>query len=443
MADSADGELRDRRKAFWVGVLALFTAGVSASLRAAVAGNLKSAYLDPVDLAHSATRIGEALGAAFLAFSLMLAVTSTLLDKIGMKRMLMFASLAFIVASLMIAFCGSIAHGEAVYTVIYAGMFINGLGWGAVEGTVNPMVASLYPDDTTHRMNLLHAWWPAGLIVGGLLGVFGAQAGIDWRLFFSLTPVLAVVFGVLVLGCEFPPTTSVKLGVASIDQFREIVRRPSFLIWFGLMLFTAASELAPGQWVDVALTNVVGMRGVLLLVYVSGIQFIGRHFAGPLAHRLSAEGLLCGSSVLAAIGLFGLGVANSPASAIAAATIWGLGVCYLWPTMVATAAERYPRGGALTVGLMGVAGSLSSYFVLPLLGTIYDQAKLQMAGGATALAAMTPEQLKPVLVFAAGQSFKAVSIIPALLVIAFGILWFLARGGPKTRGAADEAPSAL
>ncbi len=441
MDSNSAADTTARNKVFWIGILALFTAGVSAALRAAVANNLKTSYLDTIDVATSATMIGQALGAAFLAFSLMLMVTSTLLVRIGMKRMLIFASVAFIVASIMIAFCGSIASGHNVYYVIYAGMFINGLAWGAVEGTVNPMVASLYPDQTTHRMNMLHAWWPAGLIVGGLLGVFGAQAGLDWRLIFIATPIAAAIFGFLVMGATFPPTTSVKLGVASIDQFKEIIRRPSFLIWFVLMLFTAASELAPGQWVDVALTNVVGMRGVLLLVYVAGIQFIGRHFAGPLAHKLSAEGLLCGSSVLAGIGLYLLGVANSPVTAMVAATVWGLGVCYLWPTMVATVAERYPRGGAMTIGLMGVAGSLSTYFVLPALGSIYDNAKLQSAGGAEALKALNPEQLKPVLVYAAGQSFKAVSLIPAFLVIAFAVLWLLS--GRKTKGAGGEAPSSL
>jgi MFS family permease len=444
MQQRAELAASDRSKVFWVGVLALFTAGVSAALRAAIATDLKTSYLDPIDLARSATMIGEALGAAFLAFSLMLVVTSTLLDKIGMKRMLLFASVAFVVATALIAGCGAIAQGPAVYYVIFTGMFINGLAWGAVEGTINPMIASLYPDDTTHRMNMLHAWWPAGLIVGGLLGVFGAQAGLDWRMILAVVPIAAVAFGFLTLGRTFPVTTSVALGVDTANQFKEILRRPSFLIWFVLMLFTAASELAPGQWVDVALTNVVGMRGVLLLVYVAGIQFVGRHFAGPLAHRLSAEGLLCGSCVLAAIGLFGLGLANSPVTAIVAATAWGLGVCYLWPTMVATAAERYPRGGALTVGMMGVAGSLSTYFVLPMLGAIYDNAKLQQAGGAEALAALTPEQLQPVLVFAAGQSFKAVSIIPALLVVAFAILWLVgSRQKTKAHGAAGEAPSAL
>lgn len=416
-----------RGAAFWVGVMALFTAGISAALRAAVAADLKTTYLDPIDLANSATMIGVALGSAFLGFSIMLFVSSLLLDRIGMRRMLLGASAAFVISAGFVIFCGMAGEGRAVYHAMVAGMFLAGVGWGAVEGTVNPMVASLYPENTTHWMNMLHAWWPAGLIVGGLTGVVGGALGIDWRVIYAIVPVLSVVFGLFVLRCEFPKTTSAQMGIASLEQFREILRRPSFLIWFGLMFLTAASELAPGQWVDVALTNVVGMRGVLLLVYVSGIMFVGRHFAGPLAKRLSPEGLLCGSSVLAAIGLYGLSQANSPVTAMLAATAWGLGVCYLWPTMLAVAAERYPRGGALTIGLMGVAGALSSYLVLPALGSIYDQAKLTAAGGATALAAMSPEQLQPVLVAAATESFRAVSVIPVVLVVAFGLLFVLNR----------------
>src|SRR6185369_5038863 len=228
---------------------------------------------------------------------------------------------------------------------------------------------------------------------------------------------------------------SVRMNVASKSQFAEIFRRPSFFIWFFLMLLTAATELAPGQWVDVALTSVVGMRGVLLLVYVSAIMFVARHFAGPLAHKLSPEGLLASSSALAFVGLLSLSVANSPVTAMLAATAWGFGVCYLWPTMIAVAAERYPRGGALAIGLMGVAGSISSYVVLPLLGKVYDTAKIEAAGGAAQLATLSREQLQSVLVFAAGESFRVVSAIPAFLVFAFLALWFFTRRSRAARGA--------
>lgn len=411
---------------FWIGVVALFTAGLSGALRAAIAGDLKSAYLDPIDLAQSAQMIASALGLAFLGFTLMLVVASTLLDKIGMKRMLFFAAGAFAAATLLLVFCGSFGGGRAPYYMIMAGMFVNGLAHGAVEGTINPMVGSLYPVNTTHRMNILHAWWPAGLIAGGLLGAFGAKIGLtDYRLLFAPVGIIGVAFAVMMLGREFPKTTSGELGVPVLEQLKETIRRPTFFIWFGLMLFTAASELAPGQWIDVALSNVVGMRGILLLVYVAGIQFVGRHFVGPLERLFSTEGLLCISSAICAVGLYLLGSANSPVTAMLAATAWGVGVCVLWPTMIAVAAERYPRGGAMTIGLMGVAGSISTYFVLPQLGAIYDRAKIHAAGSVQALETLSPEQMKPVLVYAAGESFRAVSLLPALLFVVFGLLWLL------------------
>ncbi|MBL4603951.1 MAG: hypothetical protein JKY84_14495, partial [Emcibacteraceae bacterium] len=122
------------------------------------------------------------------------------------------------------------------------------------------------------------------------------------------------------------------------------------------MFLTAASELAPGQWVQVALTHTVGMPGILLLVYVSAIMFVARHFAGAIAHKISPVGLLWFSALFTSIGLYMLSLANSPITGFIAATVWGVGVCFMWPTMLASAAERYPRGGAWAIGLIGSAG---------------------------------------------------------------------------------------
>lgn len=425
---------RGRGMIFWTAVLALFSAGLAASLRAAVAGDIRREFLDPIDFAHSGAMIAEALGVAFLGFTTMLIVSSTLLDKVGMKRMLFVAVGCFVASAFLLIFGGLLAQGVAVYWLIMAGMFASGMAHGSVEGTINPLVRALYPEDTTHRMNVLHAWWPAGLVAGSLIGAFGGGLGLDWRVIFASTAVAAAVFGVMMIGREFPATASRAMGIPLREQAMEIVRRPSFLIWFGLMLFTAASELAPMQWVDIALTNVVGMRGILLIAYVAAIMFVGRHFAGPLERRLSTEGLLTISCLLAAIGLYLLGQADSPLTALAATTVWGVGVCFLWPTMIAVAAERYPRGGALTIGLIGVAGSISTYFILPILGGVYDDARSTAAGGAEALARLSEDQMQAVLVFAASESFKAVSLIPLGLFIVFGLIWAARRWLGKSPG---------
>jgi fucose permease len=201
-----------------------------------------------------------------------------------------------------------------------------------------------------------------------------------------------------------------------------------FLVLFCSMFLTAASELAPGQWVDLALTRTVGMRGIWLLVYVSGLMFVMRHFAGAMVHKLSPIGLLWFSCLLASAGLFTLSLANSPVTGLLAATVWGVGVCYMWPTMLATAAERFPRGGALLIGLMGTAGTLSINFVLPQMGKIFDAKKIEVAGGTSAFNALKPgPELERVLGIAAQASFRAVAILPAILLVVFGAIWLYDR----------------
>jgi hypothetical protein len=219
----------------------------------------------------------------------------------------------------------------------------------------------------------------------------------------------------------------VASGYSAESMFRELLK-PLFIVLFCSMFLTAASELAPGQWMDFALTRTVGMRGILLLVYVSGLMFVMRHFAGPLVHRLAPIGLLWVSCLLASIGLVALSVANSPATGLLAATIWGTGVCYMWPTMLATAAERFPRGGALLIGLMGTAGTLSINFVLPAMGTIFDNKKVELTGGTAAFNALQPgPELERVLGIAAQTSFRAVAILPAILLLVFGAIWIYDR----------------
>ena len=427
---NTDSDL-NRPLLFWIGVLALFTAAMSASLRATVASEIKTAVLDPIDLANSGAMIGETLGAAFLGFAFTLFGTSPLLDNIGMGRLLRVASLCFILGTLITVLADSIASGSGAYWCIWIGMFLMGVGWGSVEATINPMTATLYPNEKTHRLNVLHAWWPAGLIVGGLSGVALGALNVSWELTLALVLIPAVIFGLMTTRAIFPLTERAQAGISISDMMKEVIRKPSFLIWFGAMFLTAATELAPGQWVDIALTQKVGMRGIFLLIYISALMFVMRHFAGPLAHRLTNSGLLWCSSLLAAVGLYLLARADSPLTAFLAATFWGAGVCFMWPTMLATISERYPEGGSWLVGLLGSAGALSIYFVLPQLGAIYDQTKIDLAGSEDRLTALSGEALSAVEGAATAQSFEIVAFIPLVLLVVFGAIWFHDRRSEK------------
>jgi fucose permease len=408
---------------FLVSCLALATAGVGASLRANTASDLQQIFFDPIDKAHSAEMIASVLGLPFLGFALTIAIGSPLLDYIGMRLLLPLSGICFSAGALIMVFAGQIASGAAVYNVIWAGALVTGIGWGLVETVVNPLIATLNPQGKTARLNTLHAWWPGGLVIGGLLGVALSSLGIGWqvKLAVVIAPALTVV--ALSVGETFPPTERAAAGISMREMFRELLN-PLFIVLFCSMFFTAASELAPGQWVDFALSRTVHMPGILLLVYVSVLMFVMRHFAGPLVHTLSPIGLLWASCLLASMGLVALSVANSPLTGLLAATAWGTGVCYMWPTMLATASERFPRGGALLMGLMGTAGTLSIRFVLPLMGAIYDSKKVELAGGEAQFAALPPgPELERVLGIAAQSSFRDVALLPGALLIVFGAIW--------------------
>jgi MFS family permease len=422
----------NKGRLFLVSIIALFTAGVGASLRANIAGDLQKVFLDPIDKAHSAETLGAILGMAFLGFAFTIAIGSPLLDIIGMSLLLPLSGVCFIAGTLLFEFASSLASGSGITTVLYAAAIVTGIGWGLVETVINPLTATLYPDDKTGKLNTLHAWWPGGLIAGGLLGYGLGVAEVGWQVKLALVMVPAAAVVVLCIGLKFPPTERAAAGISMGRMFKELLN-PMFIILFLSMFLTAASELAPGQWVDFALTRTVQMRGILLLVYVSAIMFVARHFAGPLVHKLSAIGLLWCSSLLASLGLLALSVANSPVTGILAATVWGAGVCFMWPTMLATASERFPHGGALLMGLMGTAGMLSIQFVLPWMGHIFDSKQLEVAGSQAALDALSGPRLEEVKGIAAQASFREVALLPAILLIVFGAIWLYDRskGGHK------------
>jgi MFS family permease len=429
---SAEHSVENRYRLFLIGLFAVTTAGISFSLRGSIAGDIQMQFFDPVDPIHSGAMIATALGVAFLGFAITIFFGSPLVDWLGMGRVLTLSMLSFATGTLLTIFADRIAHGAGVYRVVWFGMLFSGIGWGSMETVINPLTTTLYPEDKVHRLNVMHAWWPGGIIMGGLIGLAIGRAGLSWRLKFAVVLIPAAITLFMLIGSRFPKTERAAAGIPAKDMWKEALR-PGFIVWFACMFLTAASELAPGQWVDMALTRTVGMKGIWLLIYVSGLMFVMRQFSGPVIHKISSVGLLWISCLFASAGLVCLSAANSPVMGILAATVWGVGVCFMWPTMLAAASERYPRGGALIMGLIGTAGSLSIYFVLPQMGKIFDHAKVAAAGGEEAFKALSGEPLNQVLIQAAQSSFRTVAVLPALLLLVFGAIWLRDRskGGYK------------
>lgn len=426
------GQSYDRSKLFWASVLALVTAGFTFSIRATILADLQRTFFDPFDPINATKLVGGATSSEFLGFAAAIFIGSPLCDYLGMGRLLALSAIFMIVGTVATIL---VPPSAGVYWTLWATFFVTGLGHGTVEAVINPLIATIYPEDKTHRLNVLHAWWPGGIIIGGILAFGLGSMGMNWKVQLGMVLLPAVITLALIVGTKFPPTERVAAGVSNIDMIKAAVN-PLFIVLMCCMLFTASSELAPGQWVDSMLTRLVGFRGILLLVYISGLMFVMRHFAGSLAHRLSPIGLMFVSCLLAAIGLYMLGSANSSVTGLIAATVWGVGVCYMWPTMLGITSERFPKGGALSLGLMGCVGNIAIYFMLPFLGGVFDKAKQAAAAGMgktfEQLAAGSPE-LNTALSAASAKAFHTVALFPAGLLVVFGAwwLWDKSRGGYK------------
>ncbi len=338
---------------------------------------------------------------AFFGFAASILVTSPMLDALGMRNLLY---LAF--ALHLIGVIGFII--APTYTLMSVAMLLAGFGNGLVEAVINPLIATLYPEEKTHKLNVLHSWWPGGLIIGGLLGYFMSQMHIGWKGQMSVILIPTIAYGILLFGQKFPLTERAAAGI-STDEMIKTALNPSFLLLLGCMMITASIELAPGQMVGSVLGNLAKMSGILILVYGSALMFVLRYFAGAIAHKISPIGMMCVSVVLAAIGLFMLANVTGTTGAYIAATVFYVGVCFMWPTMLGITSERFPQGGAFTMGLMGFAGQ----FMLGLV--IFNMGKVRDSLGGDA------------------GSFRWVATLAIVPFIVFGLWWLKdkAKGGYK------------
>jgi hypothetical protein len=302
--------------------------------------------------------------------------------------------------------------------ILYGSMLTLGLSQGLVEGVINPLCATMYAHDKTRRMNMLHAWWPGGLIIGGLAsylltklmgldgtGISAATRTFGWQIKLALIMIPAVVYAVMAWKEKFPATERVTAGVTNGQMGSELLK-PMFVLWWICMWMTSSTELGPDQWVGSVITNLVNMQGILILVYTAGLMFVLRFFFGGVAHTLSPLGVLTASSILAGLGLYWLSAAQSPAQAFLAATVFGVGKTYFWPLMLGVTSERFPKGGPLALAVMGGTGNLAVAFILPFMGGWYER-----DGPAAA--------------------FRYVAVLPIFLTVIFTGLFFYfkARGG--------------
>ncbi|MFP4500780.1 MAG: MFS transporter [Candidatus Hydrogenedentota bacterium] len=366
--------------------------------------------------------LGIISGAAFFTFGLAILFGGPLCDLLGMGRLLRLAAVCHIGGTALTIFAPN-------FWVVVAATFIIGAANGLVEAVCNPLIATIYPDQKAKRLMIFHAWFPGGIVIGGLFAFLFTKIGqslpeegyewllplLGWQGKMALLLIPSVIYTVMIFAQEFPPTERVASGVSTGDMFKEAAMRPLFLLILVMMLFTAATELGVGQWIANIYNDVMSQlgtgdatAGVLLLVWGSGLMFVLRQFGSNVVHKLSPVGVIAGTAPFAAVGLWICSTAASPILWFVGSGLMYFGFCFWWPAMLGITAERFPKTGALGLAVVGAAGAFSTWIAGPVMGYLNDN--------------YGPTQLLRIWI-----------VLPALILVVFGILYFsdMSRGGYK------------
>ena len=347
----------------------LFRASCIALVATSIAFGVVTAILNPLKLDFALTnqQVGWIGGAALWGFAVSQLVFAPFCDTLGMRSLLRLAFGCHLAGVVVLLTAGG-------FLQLFLGALVIALGNGLVEAACNPLVAALYPNDKTVRLNQFHVWFPGGIVIGAVLSFLLDQVGIGaWQFKIALIAIPTLLYGWLMLREEFPPTEGVRAQVSMGEMFRATFATPLMILMLFCMAITASAELGPNRWVS-AVLEAGGIHGILVLAWISGLMAVLRFKAGFAVERLSPPGVLAASAITSFAGLLWLSYVETTVAAFAAATVFAVGVCYFWPTMLGFVAERVPRSGALGLGLMGATGmAVVGLVTVPQMGRIADR----------------------------------------------------------------------
>lgn len=351
----------DRRSLFIGSCIALIATSVAFATVGDVMGALKEEFV------LTNLQVGYIGGAALWGFAVSNIIFAPLCDNLGMRFLVRLAFVGHVAGVLIMIF----ATG---FTMLFAGALVIAMGNGLVEAACNPLVATLYPDEKTVKLNQFHVWFPGGAVIGGLGAYLLSQAGVGfWELKLALILIPTAIYGYMLLFRLFPATEGVQSGVSMGEMFKTTFTSPIFLLMLFCMALTASIELGPNRWVPAVLES-GGIPGILVLCWISGLMAVLRYYAKNTVSRISPIGILFFSALVSGIGLYWLSYAETTLMAFISATVFAVGVTYFWPTMLGFVNERVPKTGALGLGLMGGVGmAVVGLITSPLMGNIADR----------------------------------------------------------------------
>jgi len=392
--------MNNKNRLFYGSCFALITTAFSFSIRAGILPQLGEAF----DL--SGQQLGFINSMWFLGFPISMILGGLFYHTIGPKRIMQFAFLTHMLGIILTIYSGG-------YVGLLISTLLIGIGNGCTEAACNPMIADAYEGKEMNTLlNRFHMWFPGGIVLGSLISKFMTDADLGWQAQIWVIVIPTLIYVYLFYGQEFPKS---KVEAAnSVTGNLKAMATPIYIFILGCMALTAISEFGPQQWTSLIMQS-SGAQPMLILALVTGLMAVGRYFGGDIVHKFDQTGVLLGSAVLAAIGIFLFSTQTGPMVYVAA-IFFALGVCYFWPNMIGFVAEKIPASGALGMSIVGGMGMFSTSIFQPIIGGWIDNSTVeQAANGLTGTA----------LDLAAGQQTLTYMIsFPGVLIERFNFFGF-------------------
>jgi MFS family permease len=345
---------------FWASFLTLVAAGIGFSVRGAILLDWGQQF------GFTQGELGTITGGGLVGFGISIILFSFIADRIGYAPLMVIAFLLHVSSAVVTFLATPLSQGpngkDTAFYCLNIGMWLFALGNGTCEAVINPLTASLFPRNKTHWLNILHAGWPGGLVLGALLGLgFNLIGGIRWEIKLGTFLIPTLLYGLLMLGRKFPRSEASLAGVNVGTMLLEFAS-PILLSLVLLQALVGYVELGTDSWIINITETILSNANLALLAFIwtNVLMFTLRFFAGPIVHKISPLGLLLLSAILGTTGLVLLGQSSTAWMWLGAVTIYGIGKTFYWPTMLGVVSERFPRGGALTLGVVGGVGMLSA-----------------------------------------------------------------------------------
>jgi MFS family permease len=415
----------NRNRLFIGSCFALITTAMAFALRAGIMNNLAG------KMGLSDTELGWINFMGNFGFPIATLVGGPLYNSLGPRNL---GILAFV--SHLIGITASILSSS--FWPLFLSTFFISFGNGTVEAAFNPMIASMYDSNKTVMLNRFHVWFPGGLVIGALIG-FALVDSDNWQMKLAFMYIPTFIYGFLFFGQKFPEASG-TLSRSNAENFKAIFTSPLYWFMVACMVMTATTELGTQGWVERILGQ-AGAQPLLVLALVTGLMALGRLFAGPVIHRLNITGVLLGSAIISALAIYLMSSATGGIVYLYA-VLFAIGVCYFWPNMISFVAEYLPKTGALGMSLIGGFGMVGLSFFNPIIGGWLESAKKTQATASgypidvnltgselkTAFAAIPAEAMAKIELAAGQATLSNIAILPMILVVAFGLLFFYMRG---------------